>query len=524
MTCPRCGAEARPGARFCSRCGLRLAQGPPPARSEGPPTEPIPRATPPPPAEPPPPPPSPGAPPPDPRGWWVAAARGTLAFVVVGLLALAVAVLITLDADVSVTDTVKAGGLTFFGFHHAGIRVDLPPLDFGGLERLVPQPPPTDVPGVDGLEGLSGIEVGGSLAVALLLATAAAAWLLYRGGKAAATAGGGPLPARLVVGASVAAPYAVLSLILALLVSFTFRVPAAPFAGAGGVRVGPSASSGFLWPLVLGVVFGGLGGTSSAAREPAAPGWLAAVLRGAALMLLVTAALAFLGLFVLSAANPEAFRGYFRALGEADTMGAVLQVLFTALLVPNLMVALVFLGMGSNVVVGDYVGGTAFELLSLGRFPRGFDPGALVGPEGLDPIRSAASGALPGLDFGTAPPEYFFFILPPLLAVIVGGMAAARRGRAGSPGGGAALGAAAGLAFGVGLTLLGVLAGVGFRFEVSLGLRQSTLGHLGPNVLTPIWPGGFLLALAWGGLGGALGGLLGARGGTPAPTREASGG
>ena len=59
-TCTQCGAELKPGTKFCENCGAKVSVPPPP------PPPPAPPPPPPPPTPPPPPPPPPGGPPPPP--------------------------------------------------------------------------------------------------------------------------------------------------------------------------------------------------------------------------------------------------------------------------------------------------------------------------------------------------------------------------------------------------------------------------------------------------------------------------
>jgi hypothetical protein len=442
----------------------------------------------------------------DRRAFRVALLRGALAFVIVFVAAEAIAFLFPTGeaANLSALDTARIGGFLFAAFHHVGIGVDPPPISLGALGEGIP-----GGPGENPFGPFGSIDVEGSLALAMLLGTALAVWLLMRAGRQSAVVGGGSIAARLGAGALAAVPYAALSLASALLSGFNFEVPpeAAPVFEAGTrISLGPSAAAAALWPLLLGGIAGALGGLSTAraqlleqTRGPEA----LAVLGGARRMLVVAAAVGGLTLLVLSAANPSVFVEYFKGVGEAGVRGGFLLLLFTALLVPNFMVLLVFLGMGSGLVAGDYIGTSAARILALHAFPKG-----VGGLEGLDAPAGAGlplgPGALP-FETGLAPPEWWVAILIPLAAVLWGGAWAARR-LAATGVRAAALGALAGAVFAVALVGLAVLAGIGFRVELSFGLQQTSLARLGPSLL-----GGTGLALLWGAGGGALGGLLGAR-------------
>ena len=441
----------------------------------------------------------------DRRAFRVALLRGALAFVIVFIAAEAIAFLFPTGeaANLSALDTARIGGFVFAAFHHVGIGVDPPPISLGALGEGIP-----GGPGENPFGPFGSIDVEGSLALAMLLGTALALWLLMRAGRQAAVVGGGSIAARVGAGALVAVPYAVLSLASALLSGFHFEVPAeaAPIFEAGTrISVGPSPIPALAWPLVLGGIAGALGGLFTARAqllERFRGREALAILGGAGRMLAAAAAVAGLMLIVLSAANPSVFAEYFKAVGAAGVREGFLLVLFTALLVPNFMVLLAFLGMGSGLVAGDYVGTSAVRILALHAFPRG-----VGGLEGLDPPVGAGLGLDPGalFDTGLAPPEWWVAVLIPLVAVLWGGAWAARR-LAATGVRAAAVGALAGAVFAVTLAGLAVLAGIGFRVELSFGLQQTSLGRLGPSLL-----GGTGLALLWGAGGGALGGLLGAR-------------
>ncbi len=499
MICPRCGTQNLEDARFCMQCGAQLTE----AQPEGPTF--------------------PAAPPPRPRirpaGWRTALLRGALAFVIVALFAEVLGVLTLLDADLSAVTLLERAALFFFGFNHVAVRFELPPFDFADLGGIPGAEVPPDLMG---LGQLGAFDISASVAVAMLLATGLAVWLLYRGGRAAAAAADGPPWGGIVVGSTVGIPYALLTLALSFPVRFSVRIPEdLPFFSGGSLEIGPAWVPALLWPLVIGGVAGAAGGFAHASGSflgSAWGRWAVGVLAGGRRMALAALAVSIVGLFVLSAANPGLFVDYFRGVGDAGGREGFLLILYTALLVPNMLVGLFFLGAGSRVLIGDYVDNNAVTLFSLPRFIEGFDPAGLE--SALDPFGLGVQGLQPGFPFafGVAPPEYFFFILAPVASVLIGGRHAARRGAAVSPGEGAWLGAGAGAVFALLMLALAVLAGVGFRFTIGFGLEQSSVARFGPSTLL-----GPLIVLGWGLVGGAIAGGLGfpsqaaPRGGPPAP-------
>jgi hypothetical protein len=384
-------------------------------------------------------------------------------------------------------DVLKVIGLVFYAFHHVGIRGELSQLE-------VPQTPASPFAGP--------VDFSFTISVALMLATFLALWLIYRGGRSVARSAGGVPWARALHGAKVAVPYAGLSLALSFVTRFSQELPQSQFLPAGGpFEFGPSPIAAFLWPLVLGLVTGALGGLSSAEwwKAPEEAGVRAgAVVRGGLTMTLYALLLAFAGYLMVVALNPNVplpfSPDFFQAVTSEGLRGYLL-LLLTILAIPNIAVwVLVPAMLGS---LGAFVGGASFELLSYFRFPVGFPRG------GLTPVQG-----IPGLpQFDTAPAPYFLFLLVPVVSTVLGGWWSARKASARSRGEGAAMGALAGVVFAVAVTLLIVLSSVGVGFSGSIaGLVQNQRGHLGPNFMT-----GALLALVWGLAGGAVGGLLGAR-------------
>jgi hypothetical protein len=423
-------------------------------------------------------------------GWPTAIVRSVIAFVVMLLLAAAI-VLLSEAADPSglpFFEVLKVIGLVFYAFHHAGIQGEVPRLE-------VPQTPDSPFSGP--------VEFSFTISLAFLLATFLGLWLLYRGGRTVARSTGGVAWARALHGAKVAIPYAVLSLAMSFGSRFSEELPQSPFLPTGGpFEFGPSPIAAFLWPLVLGLVAGSLGGLSSGERWLAPEGTGArarAVVRGGLVMTLYALLLAFVGYLVVVALNPDLplpFSPEFFQTVASEGLGGVVLLLVTVLAIPNLAVWVLVPAMLGN--VGFSIAGFSLEFLSYFRFPTGF--GGTEAPSPLAPI--------PGLpQFDTAPAPYFLFLLVPLVATLLGGWWAARRAPVPSAGQGAATGALAGVVFAAAVTALIVLSSIGIGFSGGVGgFVQTGRGHVGPPFLT-----GALLALVWGAGGGALGGLLGGR-------------
>jgi hypothetical protein len=440
----------------------------------------------------------------------VALVRGVAAFGAVMLLALILGALAPQE-DAGVGDVLRMGGLQFYAFHRVPVRAELPTIDLSELQEAAGE----------GFPFGFGLQLSISASVAMLLATALGLWLLYRGGRAVTTAAGGRPFQALALGPVVAVPYAALSLVFAFVFAFGIEVPPdVPFLAGEEVRVAPSPLGALLWPLAIGAVAGILGGFAAvrdrvlpARHLPRALG----ALGGGWRMLVWALAICFLGLFWLSATNPDTFTGYFRLLGELPFREATNVVVATALVVPNMMVGLLFVGMGAPLAADAAIGPFSFDVvMSLLRWPREIDAAAVEGAGGLGP---AGVPQLP-VEYGIGPADWFFFVLAPLVGVVIGGRWAARRAGETSFGGAAAVGALAGIPFALGCLGLGVLAAVTMRVDHNVPLFAGGVLRLGPGLLL-----GGLIALVWGGLGGALGGSLLGRVPVPpaASPEEASG-
>jgi hypothetical protein len=388
----------------------------------------------------------------------------------------------------------------------------------------------------------AGLGDGGTVSVkfsfGLLGFTALALWLLYRGGRAAGRRAGGPPWGRALVGATVALPYALLTLILAFFTTFEASLPAGTGA-SGRVEFHPSYLGAFGWPFVLAAVTGALGGLRGAwvdrsapasTEAPGEPGswpstgpadrpasharsvwWprVSAAFAGGIRMFLFGLLFAYVGLQITAFARDDVDLpfgpGYFEQLGEVGGLQATVISEHVVATIPNQAMWVLVPSMGACDRVDAKALGfrTRFDFLCYAHFPD--QPTATTTPvTGAGPIAPQVP------ELGSAPAINYLFLLVPLLATILGGRAAARRSEAVTRGEGALAGAMAGVIFGV-LVLLAILLS---RMVVDVGgalggLSGSAGATIGPDLLL-----GSVLALVWGAAGGALGGLWGAR---PAP-------
>jgi hypothetical protein len=322
---------------------------------------------------------------------------------------------------------------------------------------------------VSGPEGLFGgtFEVGFTVRVALLLATAGAGWLLFRGGRAA----GGPREGLLV-----AVPYTLLSVGAALLArgSDPAILLGAGFAGLGETEAGPSPWWSVALPAALAVAFGAAGGLSR--RGPVAAGTLRTVLGGAWRMAWLLVAGGTAGVLVVVALHPDSTRAFLDALGARGWAGGSAVLLVTILLLPNVGVGAGVAAMGVPIVLR--AGDSTCALIALGGRP--------CGELSVD-----------------VSPAHLFFVLVPVAATVAGGWWTARRLGRTTAARAAAVGAAAGALFAP------VLVAVSFMASVAYRLTGPLAGALGEGSVTvgPRPAAALMGALAWGIGGGAIGAL-----------------
>ncbi|HEX2032494.1 MAG TPA: hypothetical protein VHL78_14040, partial [Actinomycetota bacterium] len=386
-------------------------------------------------------------------------------------------------ADLPGADVARLGALFSYAFHHVAIRMDLSALPAAG-----------DLP----LAGAFDVSV--SFSAALLLATAAVVWAFFLVGRAVAARAGGPWWVRPLHGVKPAVPYAVASFALSFAVRIAAPPPAAGDLAGADLVLRPSPWSALAWPFFLAAVGGAAGGLSAAAGDLSASERrrrLRAALAGGWRMTWSALALAFVGLLVLAAVQPDDTAAYFRLVSSGTAAQGAMIVVLTALLVPNLAAAVASVAMGGSVVLGLL--GSSCTLLSYARFPRGVTGVPELGPELLqDPC-----GVLP-LRFEAAPPGYLLFLLVPLVATVGGGWLAARRANVVVRRDAGLAGAAAGGVFAVLFSGVALLAR--FNTEVHgplLALLGGASSSVGPSLGAAL-----AVALVWGVLGGAAGGAL----------------
>ncbi|HEX9124300.1 MAG TPA: DUF6350 family protein [Actinomycetota bacterium] len=437
-------------------------------------------------------------------GWPTALIRGLLAFSVMALIGQIVAFATYLASGAgSVATFAKLGWFYFGWFHHVRVVVELPGLALG-------QEASQAIGG--GLAG--GASLSYHAGLALTLVTLLAGWLLFTAGRAVAReAGGGPV-ARAFHGMKVAPAYALPAFLISLVVSIDAAIPQNAFV-SGRVEVHASELEAFLFPFLVALVAGAIGGLSVAdeASRNANP-WLRrglAALGGGVRMFLLGLALAFVGLLVLAVVQPDATKAYFSAVSEPPADETAVLIAHHVLVLPNQSMWVLVPAMGS--CDGAYGSGFSVPFLCYWKFPKSVEA-SLISPQlGLGGASSPVSAR-----FGWAPFGYFLFLLVPLLSVVAGGWHAARRGMARTPSEGGALGAAAGVVFAifvaVGIWFSSITAGITASF---LGISGGGSIRIGPDLL-----GGGITALAWGVAGGSIGGWwMGRR--VPAPPPEATG-
>jgi hypothetical protein len=382
----------------------------------------------------------------------------------------------------------RTGGALFLWFHGIGLSIAPPSRGFGGPGAAILQ------------------NVAVTLSLTLMTGTIFVLLLLARGGRRIADAAGGPAWVRGLQGTKIALPYGVICLLLSLVESFTLRLPGSSFPGVdvAGVTIHPVYLEAFLWPALLGVLGGFVGGLRSTpdSDRTTATRLLRGTVSGAGAIIAFALALSFLGLLILAALHPDATRSYMHGMfGGGNARGLALLTL-NVLSLPNLCVWLLVPAMGS--CVGGHVtyGGATFSSC-LVSYAHVATPAALRGIETLGPFATDPR-QLPRPATG-----YLAFMAIPLAAAALGGYQASRRALAGTRP------AAAGA---------GVLAGGGFAFLVGVACLLAALilqvhgvpgleGGGRPRGTATLWLGpaplqGALLGLAWGVLGGALGGFL----------------
>ena len=384
----------------------------------------------------------------------------------------------------------RTGGLLFFWFNRVALTFELR----GGTAV--------------------GSRLSGSVAVAFapLLGTLLVWALLALGGRAIARDVAGGARSDAVHGAKVALPFAVICLIASFVT--TVRGLAGPSHQLIST-VRPSHWDAFAWPLLFGVVFGGIGGLL---RRPETLGGVAprarAAVAGGVAMLVTSMIAAFAGLLILGAARPSTTRAYFHGVLDRGAARGAALLGVQALVTPNMAAWVVAPAMGGCDAVTVSVTSGRGCFLSYWRFPTGRGALGALGVAGL-----GGSGPSGTAGERRAPAPYFIFLLVPLVASLAGGARASRRPGAPSPsdaegtavtvGAAAARGALAGIVFAALAAVLFASAGLSARLHGDVAAEGGIIG--GRAVAAMVGPRlwlGVALAAAWGVAGGAAGAVL----------------
>ena len=422
------------------------------------------------------------------RGGWPQATVGALVTALcVGALGQSVAFVAFLaDAfpGASAAQAARYGGALFYVFHHVGMAVHSPDLHLADdADRVLGWP--------------SGRAVDAVIAFAFLSGTAVVMGLLIRAGRSAGQAVGGPELRRVIHGAKVAVPYALLSWSASWALSFQVSIP-----DSSPMSAHPSHIASFLWPLALGAVFGGVGGIRSAGDGMWTSPWLWATeawprrwrgaLAGGMWMLGLGLVLSLAGLGVAAASEPSIAASYAGTVFRPGVGTGLMAVLLALLALPNVAAWILVPAMGGCLEVGGGAGTSlpSFCFLSYESF---FDR----------PLPGTFNHFWGYPELGQPPRAWLLFLLVPLVAVMVSGALAARRAEARGRWEGLLVGGLAGGVFAVLLTGVLILAAVTARFEGPLTDVATGYFRYGPYP-----PYGFELALGWGTLGGATGGFL----------------
>jgi len=423
------------------------------------------------------------------RGWSTALVRGLIAFVVMAALGQAAAFIIYFVSDQpgSVGTFARLGWFYFDWFHHIALSASVPNISIPDTGGLLP----------------GGASVRAHLGLALMLGTFFAIWLLYGAGKAVADRAEGGGLARALHGLKVAPVYALPCLLVSLLVKLDITAPSDAF-DSGSVEVKSSAAQSFLIPLLIAAAAGAAGGLRSGRYELLTRGsWgrrVSGAFAGGFRMLALGIVLSFVGLLVLAVVHPDATRAYFRTVSEPPVDETALIIGHHVLVLPNQSMWVLVPAMGG--CDGVYGSGESSPFLCYWKYPRDVS----VSTSGGSPV-SVLSG-LPQVrtEYGSAPTGYFLFLLVPAISVLLGGRHAVRK-RATFRYEAAALGAAAGVVFGILVAVASWFASlsVGVSGDIA-GVSSDFSARIGPDVLI-----GGLIALGWGIVGGAAGGWLAGR-------------
>ncbi len=358
---------------------------------------------------------------------------------------------------------IKVGWLYLLSFHRAGIR-----FFFGNAVSVV-----SDIP-----DGSGGGPYIYSVHFALLVGTGVAGYLLFRSARALAGRAGGSARRRALWGAAISIGYAIPIGLGASVATLEFPTIEA--------SIRPVYWEAFALPLAFAAIVGAIGGLASSATVRGKAAWRLAA--GGWRAFVVALGLALFGSLVLAGLRPDASGAYVRSLQGQGSFGVVAAG-HHLLALPNQSVAILAVSMGS--CDGIYGPRAGLDMACYGRLVHS---DAIAFASLYLDERPPAPGALPFRAHGT-PAIWLFFLAVPAAATFMGGRWAARGlGPVRAP----AVGAASGVVF-------ALLAGVGSRWAgITIHVAGATSGtlRLGPSL-----PRTFLLALAWGVIGGSIGAL-----------------
>jgi len=308
----------------------------------------------------------------------------------------------------------KNGLLLGFAFQHVGLQMKTPTVHLPGrAERALGLP--------------SGVDVDATVAFAFMLGTVIVAWLLYRAGRSVGRRLGGDPSKRATHGATVALLYAAIWWSVSWFLDYPLSLP-----GVSPLRVHPSHTAAFFWPLFLGLICCIAGAVRS--TPPAeVDEWLAmrftnrgiarwhGAFAAARRMLLLGAGLTLVGLLALMLVSPDSASAYFSSVADRGFAGGVAIVALCVFALPNMIVWMFIPAMGGCL---DQGGG-----LSLSP----------PGPYCFLSYSHSVSHRLPALnkewgfagfhDLGSLNAWFLFFLLIPLIAAVFGGYKAARIAR-----------------------------------------------------------------------------------------------
>jgi uncharacterized protein DUF6350 len=428
------------------------------------------------------------------RGWPRAVIRGIV--VALSIVALGEAVSFLLYATnvlphETAGQAAQQGLILFYAFHRVALHVHTTALQL-----------PVVVNGAIGLP--RGSEIAATIGLALISGTVMVCWLFVRAGRAVGRAAGGGPGERALHGAKVALPYASLSCAASWFVELKQRFPHTSL-----MVFRPAHLSAFIWPLLLGAIFGAIGGFRSS--DPAAVrewlGWRLTtkwirrwrgVVAGATTTLSLAVAFAFVALIVVAIFDRSATSAYFRAISVKGVPSGIAVALLTALAIPNLALWVLVPAMGGCLEVGG--AGT----LTSAPTPYCFFS---YSNSLSHPLPTASHGwSFLGFHELGAPSAWFLlFLLVPLLAAFIGGVRAARTSEAQSAREALLITSLSAVVFAVLMALALTLAWVTLTAS---GARLTMNNYLryGPYPFDATQ-----LALGWGLIAGGLGGLWGCR-------------